>query len=191
MLEITRIRTEKEQLIEALKKRNIDVTDTMNQIIEKDQQWRSKKTSLETIAADLNKIAKEIGDLFKSGKASEAEAAKQKTSQLKEDEAILKQEVDALDKDITELLYQIPNVPNELVKAGKNEEDNETVEEVGTRKPLHADALPHWELAKKYNLIDFELGVKITGAGFPIYRGKGAKLQRALIQFFLDEAEKA
>ena len=191
MLEITRIRTEKEQLIEALKKRNIDVTDTMNQIIEKDQQWRSKKTSLETIAADLNKIAKEIGDLFKSGKASEAEAAKQTTSQLKEEEAKLKQEVDTLDNEITELLYQIPNVPNELVKAGKNEEDNETVEEVGTRKPLHADAIPHWELAKKYNLIDFELGVKITGAGFPIYRGKGAKLQRALIQFFLDEAEKA
>lgn len=191
MLEITRIRTEKEQLIEALKKRNIDVTDTMNQIIEKDQQWRSKKTALETIAADLNKIAKEIGDLFKSGKASEAEAAKQTTSQLKEEEAKLKQEVDVLDNDITELLYQIPNVPNELVKAGKNEEDNETVEEVGTRKPLHADAIPHWELAKKYNLIDFELGVKITGAGFPIYRGKGAKLQRALIQFFLDEAEKA
>jgi seryl-tRNA synthetase len=191
MLEITRIRTEKEQLIEALKKRNIDVTDTMNQIIEKDQQWRSKKTALETIAADLNKIAKEIGDLFKSGKASEAEAAKQTTSQLKEEEAKLKQEVDALDNEITELLYQIPNVPNDLVKAGKNEEDNETVEEVGTRKPLHADAIPHWELAKKYNLIDFELGVKITGAGFPIYRGKGAKLQRALIQFFLDEAEKA
>lgn len=167
------------------------MTDTMNQIIEKDQQWRSKKTALETIAADLNKIAKEIGDLFKSGKASEAEAAKQTTSQLKEEEAKLKQEVDALDSEITELLYQIPNVPNELVKAGKNEEDNETVEEVGTRKPLHADALPHWELAKKYNLIDFELGVKITGAGFPIYRGKGAKLQRALIQFFLDEAEKA
>jgi seryl-tRNA synthetase len=191
MLEITRIRTEKEQLIEALKKRNIDVTDTMNQIIEKDQQWRSKKTALETIAADLNKIAKEIGDLFKSGKASEAEAAKLTTSQLKEEETKLKQEVDALDNEITELLYQIPNVPNELVKAGKNEEDNETVEEVGTRKPLHADAIPHWELAKKYNLIDFELGVKITGAGFPIYRGKGAKLQRALIQFFLDEAEKA
>jgi seryl-tRNA synthetase len=163
----------------------------MNQIIEKDQQWRSKKTALETIAADLNKIAKEIGDLFKSGKDSEAEAAKQTTSQLKEEEAKLKQEVDALDNEITELLYQIPNVPNDLVKAGKNEEDNETVEEVGTRKPLHADAIPHWELAKKYNLIDFELGVKITGAGFPIYRGKGAKLQRALIQFFLDEAEKA
>lgn len=191
MLEITRIRTEKEQLIEALKKRNIDVTDTMNQIIEKDQQWRSKKTALETIAADLNKIAKEIGDLFKSGKASEAEAAKQKTSQLKEEEAKLKLEVDGFENDITELLYQIPNVPNELVKAGKNEEDNEIVEEIGTKKPLHVDALPHWELAKKYNLIDFELGVKITGAGFPIYRGKGAKLQRALIQFFLDEAEKA
>ncbi len=191
MLEITRIRTEKEALIAALKKRNIDVTDTLNQIIEKDQNWRSKKTSMEALAADLNKMAKEIGDLFKSGKAAEADLAKAKTTQLKEEETELKHEVEALENEITELLYQIPNVPNELVKAGKSEEDNETVLEVGTKAILHAKAQAHWELTKKYNLIDFELGVKITGAGFPVYRGKGAKLQRALIQFFLDEAEKA
>jgi seryl-tRNA synthetase len=191
MLEMTRIRAERNEIIDGLKKRNIDVTETIDAVLEKDQQWRAAKTSMESIASELNKIAKEIGDLFRQGKAAEAEAAKTKTSELKQEETSLKAQVDELEQAITDLLYQIPNVPNELVKAGKNEEDNETVEEVGTRKPLHEGATPHWELTKKYNLIDFELGVKVTGAGFPIYRGKGAKLQRALIQFFLDEAEKA
>ena len=191
MLEMTRIRAERNEIIEGLKKRNIDVTETIDAVLEKDQQWRAAKTSMESIASELNKIAKEIGDLFRQGKAAEAEAAKTKTAELKQEEAALKTQVDELEAAITELLYQIPNVPNALVKAGKNEEDNETVEEVGTRKPLHEGAAPHWELTKQYNLIDFELGVKVTGAGFPIYRGKGAKLQRALIQFFLDEAEKA
>lgn len=191
MLEMTRIRVERNEIIEGLKKRNIDVTETIDAVLEKDQQWRAAKTSMESIASELNKIAKEIGDLFRQGKAAEAEAAKTKTAELKQEEAALKTQVDELEAAITELLYQIPNVPNALVKAGKNEEDNETVEEVGTRKPLHEGAVPHWELTKQYNLIDFELGVKVTGAGFPIYRGKGAKLQRALIQFFLDEAEKA
>jgi len=191
MLEMTRIRAERNEIIDGLKKRNIDVTETIDAVLEKDQQWRAAKTSMESIASELNKIAKEIGDLFRQGKAAEAEAAKTKTSELKQEETSLKAQVDELEQAITDLLYQIPNVPNALVKAGKNEEDNETVEEVGTRKPLHEGAAPHWELTKKYNLIDFELGVKVTGAGFPIYRGKGAKLQRALIQFFLDEAEKA
>lgn len=191
MLEMTRIRAERNEIIEGLKKRNIDVTETIDAILDKDKQWRAAKTSLESIAAELNKIAKEIGDLFRQGKGAEAEAAKAKTADLKQEESTLKTEVDGLEAEITQLLYQIPNVPNELVKAGKNELDNETVEEVGQIKPLHDGAVPHWELAKQYNLIDFELGVKITGAGFPIYRGKGAKLQRALIQFFLDEAEKA
>lgn len=191
MLEMTRIRAQRNEIIEGLKKRNIDVTETIDAILAKDQQWRSDKTNMETIASELNKIAKEIGDLFRQGKAAEAEAAKAKTAQLKQDEAELKSRVDLLETEIQQLLYQIPNVPNELVKAGKNEEDNEIVEEVGTAAELHGEAAPHWELTKKYNLIDFELGVKVTGAGFPIYRGKGAKLQRALIQFFLDEAEKA
>ncbi len=191
MLEMTRIRAERNEIIEGLKKRNIDVTETIDAVLEKDQQWRAAKTSMESIASELNKIAKEIGDLFRQGKAAEAEAAKAKTAELKQEEATLKTQVEELENGITELLYQIPNVPNALVKAGKNEDDNETVEEVGTRKPLHEGAVPHWELTKQYNLIDFELGVKVTGAGFPIYRGKGAKLQRALIQFFLDEAEKA
>lgn len=191
MLEMTRIRAERNEIIEGLKKRNIDVTETIDSILEKDQLWRSARTNMENITAELNKIAKEIGVLFQQGKTADAQAAKTKTKQLKEQESALKTQVDVLDNQITELLYQIPNVPNALVKAGKNEEDNETVEEVGSVAILHEGAAPHWELTKKYNLIDFELGVKVTGAGFPIYRGKGAKLQRSLIQFFLDEAEKA
>lgn len=191
MLEMTKIRAEKDAIVEALKKRNIDVTATLDEILEKDQQWRSAKTEMESIASELNKIAKEIGELFKAGKAQEAEAAKAKTAELKGEETRLKTLVDTLDADITELLYQIPNVPNKLVVAGKNEEDNETVLLSGEPAVLHKGAMPHWELTKKFDLIDFELGVKITGAGFPVYKGKGAKLQRALIQFFLDEAEKA
>jgi len=191
MLEMTKIRAEKDAIVEALKKRNIDVTPTLDEILEKDQQWRSAKTEMESIASELNKIAKEIGELFKAGKAQEAEAAKTKTAELKVEETRLKALVDKLDGDITELLYQIPNVPNKLVVAGKNEEDNETILVSGEPAVLHNGALPHWELTKKFDLIDFELGVKITGAGFPVYKGKGAKLQRALIQFFLDEAEKA
>lgn len=191
MLEMTRIRTERDEIIQALKKRNIDVTETIDALIAKDQQWRNAKSQMESITADLNKIAKEIGAFFQAGKTAEAEAAKAKTAELKAEEAVLKASVDSLDAEITQFLYQIPNIPNELVVAGKNEEDNETILVVGAPAQLHSEAVPHWELTKKYNLIDFELGVKITGAGFPVYRGKGAKLQRALIQFFLDEAEKA
>lgn len=191
MLEMTKIRAERDAIIEALKKRNLDVTATIDEILVKDQQWRGAKTRMEGIAAELNKIAKEIGELFRSGKAAEAEAAKAKTAELKQEESSLKEEVETLDAAITQLLYQIPNVPNDLVPFGKSEADNETVLLHGEPAKLHAEAIPHWELTKKYNLIDFELGVKITGAGFPVYRGKGAKLQRALIQFFLDEAENA
>lgn len=191
MLEMTRIRTERENIIEGLKKRNIDATEILDTILEKDQQWRTAKTAMENVASELNKIAKEIGDLFRQGKAAEAEAAKAKTTELKQEQATLETQVDELEKAINELLYQLPNVPNELVKAGRNEEDNEVVEEVGSVKQLHDGALPHWDLMKQYNLVDLDLGVKITGAGFPVYKGKGAKLQRALIQFFLDEAEKA
>lgn len=191
MLEMTKIRAERDQIISAMQKRNLDITGTIDAILEKDQQWRSAKTSMESIAAELNKIAKEIGEYFKAGKTAEAETAKSKTAELKQEESRLKIEVEQLEAGITELLYQIPNVPNDLVVAGKNEEDNETVLVVGEPAVLHTGAQPHWELAKRFDLIDFELGVKITGAGFPVYKGKGAKLQRALIQFFLDEAEKA
>ena len=191
MLEIQRIRNEKEAVIEGLKKRNIDATETIEKLLDVDHQWRNSKSELESIAAELNTIAKEIGDLFKQGKQEEANTAKSKTADLKAKESELKVIVDSFENDITQLLYQLPNVPNLLVPAGKNEMDNETILEVGTKREYDFEAVPHWDLAKKYDLIDFELGVKITGAGFPIYKGKGAKLQRALIAFFLEEAEKA
>lgn len=191
MLEITRIRTDKQALIDGLKKRNIDATETLDSIILRDQQWRSGKTELESISAELNQLAKEIGELFKQGKQDEAAAAKEKTAGLKAKESELKLTVDAHEAAITQLLYTLPNVPNEQVKFGKSEQDNETVFDEGTVPNFDCTPLPHWDLAKKYELIDFELGVKVTGAGFPFYRGKGAKLQRALISFFLEEADKA
>ncbi|MCE2712731.1 MAG: serine--tRNA ligase [Cryomorphaceae bacterium] len=191
MLEITRIRTDKDSIIEGLKKRNIDASATLEVILEKDQQWRTTKTELESIAAEQNQLAREIGELFKQGKQAEAASAKSKTVELKSKESELKQLVDQLDNDILQLLYTLPNVPNELVKTGKDEKDNELIYEAGNLPVFSSEPLAHWDLAKKYDLIDFELGVKVTGAGFPFYKGKGAKLQRALISFFLEEAEKA
>lgn len=191
MLEITRIRSEKDAIIEGLKKRHFDATSIVSEILEKDELWRSNKTELESIAAELNIISKEIGILFQQGKQEEAAKAKEKTATLKESESTLKERVSSLENEIAQLMYQLPNVPNELVKAGKSELDNETVFEFGTAPTFNFEAMPHWDIAKKFDLIDFENGVKITGAGFPIYKGKGAKLQRALISFFLDEADKA
>lgn len=191
MLEITRIRTEKEAIIEGLKKRHFDAVPIINELLKKDEQWRKGKAELDSILSEMNTYAKNIGLLMKEGKKNEAEAAKSAVAELKNREAALKEEVDQLDKAILQLMYQLPNVPNELVQAGKNELDNETVFETGTTPVYNFEALPHWDLAKKYDLIDFELGVKVTGAGFPFYKGKGAKLQRALINFFLSEAEKA
>lgn len=191
MLEITRIRTEKEAIIEGLKKRNIDATATLDAVLEADTNWRAAKTELESIAAELNGLAKIIGDLFKQGKQVEANELKEQTALLKANETDLKLKVDAFEKEITDLLYTLPNVPNEIVKLGKSELDNETIFEFGNVPTFDYEPLPHWDLAKKLELIDFELGVKVTGAGFPFYRGKGAKLQRALISFFLEEADKA
>lgn len=191
MLEIQRIRTEKETIIEGLKKRHFDAAPIVEEILAKDQTWRDVRTQMETISAELNQLAKAIGDLFKQGKQAEANAAKEETTTLKATESELKEKVQTLENEIAALMYQLPNVPNELVKAGRNELDNETVAEFGTTPTFNFEALPHWEITKKFDLIDFELGVKITGAGFPVYKGKGAKLQRALIAFFLDEAEKA
>lgn len=191
MLEIQRIRTEKEAILAGLQKRNINAQETIDAILNADIEWRSNKTELDIISAELNQLARQIGDLFKSGQQAEANNLKEKTAELKEKEAALKVKVDALENEITKLLYTIPNVPNELVPAGRDANDNETVYEFGKTPVYNFEALPHWDLAKKYDLIDFELGVKVTGAGFPFYRGKGAKLQRALIAFFLEEASKA
>ncbi|MCH2223938.1 MAG: serine--tRNA ligase [Crocinitomicaceae bacterium] len=191
MLEIQRIRTNKDEIIEGLQKRHFDASPIIDEILTLDEQWRASKASLESIAAEMNQISKQIGILFKEGKQEEANAAKAKTGELKSSEADLKTKVDELDEKITSLMYQLPNVPNSLVKQGRNEEDNEIIEEHGKEPVYGFTPHPHWELADKYDLIDFELGVKITGAGFPVYKGKGAKLQRALINFFLEEAESA
>lgn len=188
MLEIQRIRTDKDSIIEGLKKRHFDATPIIDELLSIDEKWRIYKGQMETAASEMNQLSKQIGILFKQGKAAEANAIKGQTAELKSREADLKEKVDAFEQQITNLMYQLPNVPNELVKAGKSELENETVEEHGNAVSYDFKAIPHWELADKYNLIDFELGVKITGAGFPVYIGKGARLQRALINFFIDEA---
>lgn len=191
MLEIQRIRNEKEAVLAGLKKRNLDASESIEKILQVDQEWRSNKSELDTLASELNHIARNIGEFFKSGKQAEANILKDTTITLKEKETVLKNKVEELDAELTKLLYTLPNVPNAAVKQGKEAADNETVYEFGSTPIFSFTPLPHWDLAKKYNLIDFELGVKVTGAGFPFYRGKGAKLQRALISFFLEEASKA
>ncbi|HLV42993.1 MAG TPA: serine--tRNA ligase [Brumimicrobium sp.] len=191
MLEITRIRAEKDLLIEGLKKRGVDFSPQLNEITSLDESWRVKKAEMESVQSESNKISKEIGQLMGAGKTEEANAAKEQTAQLKGQEQVLKDEVSKLEERIQELLYEVPNVPLDIVPSGKSEDDNELVEEVGQKVQFAGTPLPHWELAKKYDIIDFELGVKVTGAGFPFYKGKGAKLQRALINFFLTEADKA
>lgn len=191
MLEIQRIRKDRDVLIERLKKRNFDAAELLDQVIEKDGSWRLKKSEMDELLAKMNQLSKQTGELFKSGNKEQAEGLRAETQSLKEREQFLKTEVSALEDEIRDLLYQIPNVPKAIVPAGKSEKDNEVVLEAGTIPTLGSDAVPHWELTTKYDLIDFELGVKVTGAGFPIYKGKGAKLQRALINFFLDEAEKS
>ncbi|MCG8577883.1 MAG: serine--tRNA ligase [Flavobacteriales bacterium] len=191
MLEIARIRENKDQIIEALKVRNIDVTDKMNDILDADAKWRESLTQLQEVEAESNKIAKEIGKLFAQGKQEEAQKAKEQTAVLKEKEKSLKESVNELSNSLQTLLYEIPNVPNPSVPAGNSDEDNEVVDEWGTIPDLGEKAKPHWDLAADYDLIDFEVGVKVTGAGFPFYKGKGARLQRSLINFFLDEARDA
>lgn len=192
MLELNRIREEKDQIVEALKIRNIDASAQIDAILSTDEKWRHAKSEMESIAAESNKIAKEIGQLFAQGKQEEANAAKSKTQELKEKEKSLKEEVQQLADDLQKLLYEIPNVPNPTVPAGNSDEENEIIKENLTNNPfVPVEWKAHWDLAKEYNLIDFELGVKVTGAGFPFYVGQGARLQRSLINYFLDQARDA
>ena len=187
MLQLQRIRDEKDKIIVALQKRNIDAATLLEDVLQLDEKRRATQTKLDNTLAESNKLSKEIGLLFKSGKAQEANILKEKTGGLKEDSKRLGDELNTAMEELQNLLYQIPNIPHDLVPAGNTEEDNEEVFKEGEIPTLTADALPHWELAKKYGIIDFELGVKITGAGFPVYIGKGARLQRALIAYFLDK----
>lgn len=187
MLQVQAIREKKDHIINALKKRNIDAAQMINEVIQLDEKRRTTQTQLDNILAESNKLSKDIGALYQNGKYQEAEALKQKTGSLKEDSKKLGDELKTAAETLQALLYQIPNVPHDTVPAGTSEEDNEEVYEEGAIPVLQTDALPHWELAKKYDIIDLEMGVKIAGAGFPVYKGKGAKLQRALINYFLDK----
>jgi len=191
MLQTTFIRENETLIIERLKKRNFDATTIIRQIIELDDNRKKTQQDLDALLSESNQLAKQIGDLFKQGKQQEAASLKEKTALLKDKSTFLKEQQTSINDDLLKLLYQVPNIPNEIVPTGKSDADNEIVFENKKQITLTSKKLPHWELAKKYNLIDFELGVKITGAGFPVYRGKGAKLQRALISFFIDEAEKS
>ena len=187
MLEIQRIRKAPEAIIEGLKKRGIDATETVNTLLELDTKRRFTRHDLEEKQHKSNELAKEIGILYKSGRSDEANALKAETAGLKEAIKELNVQVQALAESEHELLLTLPNVPHESVKAGKDENDNEEVSREGNIPSLGEYAQSHWELAEKYNLINFELGVKITGAGFPVYINQGARLKRAMINFFLDE----
>ncbi len=187
MLQLPFIRENKDAIINRLAVRNIDAKPLIDQVISLDENRRTLQAQLDNVLAESNSISKEIGMLFKSGKAEEANALKAKTSDLKESSKTLSEQLNDTVNNLNEVLYQIPNVPHESVPSGNTDEDNEEVYKEGEIPKLHGEALPHWELAKKYDIIDFELGNKITGAGFPVYKGKGARLQRALIAYFLDK----
>ena len=187
MLQVSFIRENKNLVIERLTKRNIDATYLINQVIVFDEDRRRLQTELDNTLAESNTLSKEIGILYKSGEAEKANVLKEKTSQLKDTSKIVSEALNMKIEALNELLYKIPNVPHESVPNGNSEEDNEEIYIEGDVPVLHDGAMPHWELAKKYDIIDFELGNKITGAGFPVYKGKGARLQRALIAYFLDK----
>lgn len=191
MLQISYIRENQQVVIDGLKKRNFKELELVQEVLDTDQQRRDTQAELDNILAQSNKISKEIGALMKNGDKAAAEQAKSQTAELKEKAKTLSESLTQLSQKQLQLLYRIPNIPNELVPHGVSAEDNEEVFSAGEIPTLSPDALPHWELAKKYDIIDFELGVKITGAGFPVYKGKGAKLQRALISYFLDKNTQA
>jgi seryl-tRNA synthetase len=191
MLELQNIREKKEEVLKRLQKRNQDFAPTIEKILDLDAQRRKTQNDMDAQLAEMNKISKEVGALMQQKKLDEANAAKEKTGALKLSAQELKEKLAELEKEQNQLLYTIPNTPNEIVPNGKTPEENLEVFKQGEIPALSENAKPHWELTTQYDLIDFELGVKITGAGFPVYKGKGAKLQRALINFFLDEADKA
>ena len=186
MLALQYIRENKNSVLKGLEKRGFKSVELIDQIIDLDQQRRSIQTKLDSHLSYSNKMAKEIGYLFKSGETEKANTLKEKSTAAKELTKQLQEQLQKVSSELLELRTQIPNIPDESVPAGNTEEDNEEVFKAGEIPELDANALPHWDLASKYDLIDFELGNKITGAGFPVYKGKGARLQRGLINYFLD-----
>ncbi|MDG1284470.1 MAG: serine--tRNA ligase [Flavobacteriaceae bacterium] len=181
------MREHQAEVLARLSKRTNEAKSLIDAVIKLDESRRGLQTQVDTISSELNAISKEIGELFKSGQAQKANEFKQKTAELKASKTVLSEELNVATEALQTLLYKIPNLPNSIVPVGTTEEDNEEVFRAGTIPTLSENAVPHWELAKKYDIIDFELGNKITGAGFPVYKGKGARLQRALINYFLDK----
>ena len=191
MLQVQFIRDHKEEVISKLAKRNLEVTELIEQVLQLDEDRRATQTRLDATLAESNKLSKEIGMLFKTGKVEEANEMKKKTAGLKEESKELSEKLNSVSAQLTEALYTLPNVPHESVVQGASDADNEVIFEAGEVPALAEGSKPHWELAKEYDIIDFDLGAKITGAGFPVYKGKGARLQRALIAYFLDKNTEA
>lgn len=191
MLQINYIADNQQEVIDRLKIKNFDASAVVAQIVELNQKRKHTQKDLDTTLAEANSIAKSIGQLFKQGKQDEAQAMREKSAKLKEVSKTLSADLQAISADLHTQMLKLPNLPHQSVSPGKGEEDNTVLSEHGSLPQLHANKQAHWELAKQYDLIDFDLGAKITGAGFPVYKGKGAKLQRALISFFLDQAEAA
>ncbi|MGQ7870564.1 serine--tRNA ligase [Sunxiuqinia sp. sy24] len=191
MLNLRFIQENPELVVEKLKKKNFDASSIVGQISDLYKTKNEIQVKADQFKSEMNKLSKEIGQLFREGKQEEANQAKARTSELKENIKQLDDDFAKIDEQVFALQVQLPNLPADQVPAGKTPEDNEVVKTGGEHPDLGVDKLPHWELAEKYDLIDFELGVKLTGAGFPVYKGKGSRFQRALINFFLDEAQKA
>jgi len=192
MLQLNYIRDNKDEVLKRLAIKNFKEAETIiTKVIELDAARRNSQKETEALKAEANQLAKQIGELMKSGKKEEAEKIKARTSEIKQAEKNIDDQLKSVEEEIHQLLVQVPNVPSVKVPAGKTPEDNETIFEHGTKPNLTESAVPHWDLTTKYNLIDFELGVKLTGAGFPVYKGKGARFQRALINYFLDKATAA
>ncbi len=191
MLQITFIRENQEKVIKALAKRNIDATSIVDEVIQLDEKRRATQVELDNILSESNKLSKDIGELMKSGEKYKAAILKEKTILLKEKSKNLAEKADTLANELTQKLYTLPNLPANIVPEGKTPEENLNIFQEGDIPVLHEGAQPHWDLIKKYDIVDFELGTKITAPGFPVYKGKGAKLQRALISYFLDKNTEA
>jgi seryl-tRNA synthetase len=192
MLLVPYLRDNKEEAIAGLTKRNnLDARERVDQVLQLDDDRKKTQVELDNKLARANQIAKEIGDLFKSGNAAQANELKAETAAIKEETRVMEVKLTEYEVAIREILYTLPNVPSTMIPAGGGPDDNVIAEEHGSVPKLHDGAMPHWDLAKKYDIIDFELGVKVTGAGFPFYKGKGARLQRGLINFFLERATAA
>ena len=188
MLQVQFIKDNQEFVLEGLAKRNFaNAKEIIESVLKADETRRKIQVLLDNTLAESNALSKDIGILFKTGQVQKATLVKEKTGKLKEQSKDLNDQLNIASKNLQELLYQIPNIPHTSVASGQSEEDNEEVFREGAIPRLHSGALPHWDLVKKYDIIDFELGTKITGAGFPVYKGKGARLQRALISYFLDK----